>query len=465
MPKFSRGWKAKARRLPKPPVSRARAALAAGMCLMLPLAAAGCSGGAQPSETRMPLRIAIYDKGNYDHHLRDYIEAAFPDLEVEIIPTAYSAQDYSLTKSREFLKKLLDEKHPDLIYTYGDDYRYLASEGYLTDLTDYMRKDGVKESDYHPGAVEILKDNPNGRLYGLPEELSAEVLCYNKDLFGKYGVDPPSDGMAWSDIIRLASRFVSAGSVKAGIVGYYSFGASDLASYASLMAWTEGVQSLSSDGRTARFDTPAWKSIYSSILEGYRQGAFGTKDMKGRTEGGVVYFDEEAVRGADLFNQGKAAMTLTGIAECKSSAFEAGAAVAPVNSADPGRTASFRVGNIFAIPASAENKTGAWEVVKFMTGDYMAKLLSGTDRISARKSFLTMSTDPLAGKLFRMLPVKQPLIKDSIPASVHKELADMTSREQMKLVAGSQTLDETLAAMQTEGQAILDRYWNSAPTR
>jgi len=46
-----------------------------------------------------------------------------------------------------------------------------------------------------------------GKLYGLAPTFNSKALFYNVDLFGEYGIDPPTDSMSWEEVLNLARRF------------------------------------------------------------------------------------------------------------------------------------------------------------------------------------------------------------------------------------------------------------------
>jgi multiple sugar transport system substrate-binding protein len=54
--------------------------------------------------------------------------------------------------------------------------------------------------------VEIQRQIADGGIYGLPFSTSALALFYNKDLFDKFGVPYPKDGMTWEDAYELTKK-------------------------------------------------------------------------------------------------------------------------------------------------------------------------------------------------------------------------------------------------------------------
>jgi multiple sugar transport system substrate-binding protein len=46
----------------------------------------------------------------------------------------------------------------------------------------------------------------NGEMYGIPNGAASVALFYNKDIFDKFGVSYPKDGMTWDEVYELARK-------------------------------------------------------------------------------------------------------------------------------------------------------------------------------------------------------------------------------------------------------------------
>jgi multiple sugar transport system substrate-binding protein len=58
-----------------------------------------------------------------------------------------------------------------------------------------------------PAILEEMKSySDKGELFGLPYTANFTALFYNKDLFDKFGVAYPKDGMMWSEVVDLAKK-------------------------------------------------------------------------------------------------------------------------------------------------------------------------------------------------------------------------------------------------------------------
>ena len=74
------------------------------------------------------------------------------------------------------------------------------------DISGLITSNGFDLSKLDPIAVDIMKKATNGKIVGLPLNLNVNALYYNKDLFDKFGVPYPKDGMTWDDIYELAKK-------------------------------------------------------------------------------------------------------------------------------------------------------------------------------------------------------------------------------------------------------------------
>lgn len=111
------------------------------------------------------------------------------------------------------LEKMVTAQEPIDFINYGDDgFLQLANWGLLGDLTEAIEASGIDLGLYPPELIERLKKfGPNGEIYALPElnapGKTSYVLLYNKDIFDKFAVSYPTDGMTWDEVIELAKNF------------------------------------------------------------------------------------------------------------------------------------------------------------------------------------------------------------------------------------------------------------------
>jgi len=95
-----------------------------------------------------------------------------------------------------------------------------AAKGVLENLQPYIEKSGYNLDDYWPALLDSARYQ--GDVYGLPRDIEAHALYYNKKLFDEAGLAYPSDDWTWDDLLAAAEKLtkVDAG----GRVTQYALG-------------------------------------------------------------------------------------------------------------------------------------------------------------------------------------------------------------------------------------------------
>jgi multiple sugar transport system substrate-binding protein len=126
------------------------------------------------------------------------IQKKFPHITIN--PMFYSAQlkiqDLATTGSI-----------PDLVnYTIGSlwDFR---DANLLADLQPFVKKFNLDMSRFLPNVMDSVQAySEKGEMLFIPYTLSTNVLYYNKNIFNKFGVPFPKDGITWTDVNELAKK-------------------------------------------------------------------------------------------------------------------------------------------------------------------------------------------------------------------------------------------------------------------
>ncbi|MFE5323262.1 ABC transporter substrate-binding protein [Paenibacillus sp. NPDC056579] len=74
------------------------------------------------------------------------------------------------------------------------------------DIDDMIKKHNYDVSRLEPALVNIMKSNFQDKIIGLPIWSTVYALRYNKDLFDKFGVAYPKDGMTWDELYELDKK-------------------------------------------------------------------------------------------------------------------------------------------------------------------------------------------------------------------------------------------------------------------
>ncbi|ULL15824.1 extracellular solute-binding protein [Paenibacillus sp. H1-7] len=166
---------------------RSKAALSLMIGLALVLTA--CSG-ANDAKSDSTVTITHYTIDSPD---RTFVEKLIPDFEkkhpnikVKVTKAPYEQFDSKLQSS------IAAKNAPDVTshWGYGGFMEYY-NKGILADLTEIMKSDNFKASDYSipEDVMNIYK--VDGKTYGIPLNSYVTVMLYNKDLFDKAGLAYP----------------------------------------------------------------------------------------------------------------------------------------------------------------------------------------------------------------------------------------------------------------------------------
>ncbi|TMV43508.1 extracellular solute-binding protein [Paenibacillus mesophilus] len=187
----------------------ARIAFAAAAVVALSACGAGLGGGTAaegepPAKKKEPFTLKIWGGGvtvkEFEERFRKMLTQHFPHITVEYILSGKGTTMPELVAAGEI---------PDIIRFAIPD----MSTNYLDLKLGYDLNPHVKESGYDLARfVQIFTDEVRdaGRseaLYGLPiPPYFPQVLYFNKDLFDKFGVGYPQDGMTWDDLYEMARK-------------------------------------------------------------------------------------------------------------------------------------------------------------------------------------------------------------------------------------------------------------------
>lgn len=75
------------------------------------------------------------------------------------------------------------------------------------DLTPLIKKYNVDLNAFEPTLLDAMKSNSGGQIWGLPVNNNNMVMYYNKDIFDRFGVSYPKDGMTWDEAIEMSQQF------------------------------------------------------------------------------------------------------------------------------------------------------------------------------------------------------------------------------------------------------------------
>lgn len=160
----------------------------------------------ETEEEPEPVHLIWAYQGNEEQYYQDvgrFIEEKFPHVTIEV----YDAG----TDHPETLEDLIAKnKTPDIV-TMGNitHTSHLARYELDYDMTELIEKTGFDLDRFEPTILEFArKQDPRqeGRLVVIPINRPTYSLHYNKNVFDTLGVDYPTDGMTWEEVVELAKE-------------------------------------------------------------------------------------------------------------------------------------------------------------------------------------------------------------------------------------------------------------------
>jgi len=169
------------------------------LCALLMLTAASC--GNKKAAKTVTLRFSNAESGTDQIRMMRDIVAAFekenPDIKIKL--------EWGTTQ-QAILTNIAGKNAPDVFLWWGG-FHDLIQKNVLLDLAPYVKKHGIKTSDYWPALVSYY--TYGGSLYALPLQLKTNCILYNKDMFTAEGIETPSDDWTWNDYYRIAKKLTA----------------------------------------------------------------------------------------------------------------------------------------------------------------------------------------------------------------------------------------------------------------
>lgn len=166
--------------------------------LAILLTLAGC-GGTKATNSAVTFQI-FGDAAEIKAYqsLIDAYEAKNPGASISLIPVP-SQKDHAAKLSAGFA----GGSPPDLFLINFRRFGQYAARGALEPLGGRLAaSSSVKESDFYPQAIDAFRFD--GTLTCLAQNISSQVVYYNKAIFKQYGVAPPKAGWTWDQFLATA---------------------------------------------------------------------------------------------------------------------------------------------------------------------------------------------------------------------------------------------------------------------
>ncbi|HEU5420167.1 MAG TPA: ABC transporter substrate-binding protein [Streptosporangiaceae bacterium] len=185
---------------------------------------------------------------------------------------------------------------PDIAYLYGSWAPNVAQIPKVVNLTQVVQRAGVNWTDFWVGERDVA--TVNGKVIGIPALVDNLAVVYNKTLFARAHLAPPSPDWTWDQFMADAKKLTSPAAKQFG-TAYVTPGSEDTVWHWEALLWEAGGQLLTPDNKKAAFDSAAGLKS----LETLRTMAVTDKSM---------YLDPTDSAYGTLFNSGRIGMLVTG---------------------------------------------------------------------------------------------------------------------------------------------------------
>jgi multiple sugar transport system substrate-binding protein len=140
-----------------------------------------------------PSRTAIQNQMIAD------FKKANPDIDIHLTRTDFTTYYSKLATS------IASGKLPDVFMMSGAYFYQAAHQGALMDLSDRVKSSKISFDDYFgtPTGEDISWEGKN---YGIPGEIDTVALAYNEDMFEEAGLDLPTPGWTWDQLLHAAQK-------------------------------------------------------------------------------------------------------------------------------------------------------------------------------------------------------------------------------------------------------------------
>ncbi|MFC0213594.1 ABC transporter substrate-binding protein [Paenibacillus chartarius] len=421
-------------------------------------------------DEKATIKVMYHDKNFFFQEYGNMFSAKFPNIDVEVVSMQGmygEGKDYK----KEY-QKLFDTEKPDVIFVQDlNQLEKLGAEGRLLALDDVIKQDKFDIDQIHPPVIELLKAHGDGKLYGLTPEYYSNVIYYNKDLFEKYGVPLPTNKMSWEDLLQTAKRFPTDGKPEERVYGFaaYNYGGKEVGyMYLSSMAATLGLRSVDPERMSVTMETDGWKRALQTTVDALKSGAVYVPQEEAPMNQPRSY--EDYLK-SNPFIAGRAAMTMDGsylmqnlerakevIKDMKPVNWDV--VTMPVDPNNPDVSNELSLNGIFAVNAQASNLRAAWELVKYINSDEMARVRSkSTESLLTRKAYMKERDGHSLEPFYMLKPASASYYKDfeKVPVGFFMAFRPIMNTEIQAIVDGKKTVDEALKSMQEQGQAALTK--------
>ncbi|WP_159887315.1 ABC transporter substrate-binding protein [Paenibacillus puerhi] len=238
----------------------------------------GSDAANQPANLVITSGSAL-DDAVFEKNYGQYIKKKFPNYNISYIKKGSVGSGTSINELLVAGTKI------DLIFeSIGSMVDGLIRPGLGGDITDLAKKANIDLNRFEPTLIDGMRAVAGGKLYGLPVYNYTLNLYYNKDIFDRFGVAYPKDGMTWDEALELAKKLNRSenGTQYLGLA---------VSSQHMLRMNQYSIGYVDEKTQQSIYDNEKWKTILSTIYVGQADDAGYQKYMESN-KNKIPYKDE-----------------------------------------------------------------------------------------------------------------------------------------------------------------------------
>lgn len=354
-----------------------------GGLLLLLFASSGCSGrsntdtgkndiSTEPVTLRFNLFYGGLSDADFDAYFVEQVKKKYPHITV-------------VRDKTKLADSIAANQAPDIIQSGLPGIPSLLEFAITENLDPYMKKFGINTSIYDPVIVESIKRfSDKNEMIALPFRNNIPVLFYNKNIFDKFGVAYPKNGMTWKEAADLA---VALTRNDAGVqyLGLFTGDADRLG-----MGFSTGkdinLPYVNKQTNKADLETDGWKSVLTLFHSIHSVPGYVQNGKLFPTSGATMFYTEQNIAmaaywGADMLGFIKDKLGANG----QPANLNFDMVTLPTFEKGKGYAWQVETNNLF-INSKSKYKDQAFQVVSYIASEEMQKLFNKRGQLPVLKA-------------------------------------------------------------------------------
>jgi multiple sugar transport system substrate-binding protein len=170
-----------------------------------PDAASGGNAASAPNTIDHAVTLKIWvptmNDEQFQHYIADPVMQKYPNVTFDRLVT-------KATTGKPGMEELLARGDvPDLFFSTPAWFGKQKTMDVFTDLTPLIKKYNFDQQRLQPSVLDVVKAfSDTGKIEFMPLSRETLVMMYNKNIFDKFGIPYPKDGMTWDEARDLARK-------------------------------------------------------------------------------------------------------------------------------------------------------------------------------------------------------------------------------------------------------------------